>query len=309
MKVLKRLKKAAPEGLKDAARNVRDTLAERAEARADAPKSGAGKKTKGGKHVEKKMTWAQAIEQTGVMDKKTAAAMKITAKSIRRVMDRSGWTSYETFCHMCEIAQATEKTFREIAKESIWRDYRADRASMMVGAKPMKAAPAPVLPEETFRKLFYTPKQRKAMTQIRKGNITAQVLCDWFDITLPQEIMAMEGDLTPKLAFQLSSAKTGTIFLCAPEKYIKKEALERAKPAVVVGYPSYKETVEEAGIPFVGCPMVGSYIMDLPAIHRQAEKAKVVCITGSVGKTTTTGMIGSVVGAARKMHSNSGNQR
>ena len=312
MKLIKRIKKATPERVKDVVRGARETVQEnrerKAREKAEAPEAKSGGKAAKGKHAAQKMTWAQAIGEEGVLDKKTANAMKITAKSIRRVMDRSGWTSYEAFCHMCEIAQETGKTFREIAKDGDWRDYRADRAAMKVGAMPLKAVPAPVLSEEAFSKLFYTSKQRKAMAQIRRGNITAQVLCDWFDIKLPDEIMAMEGDLTPKLAFQLSSAKDGAIFLCAPEKYIKKDSLERAKPAVVVGYPSYKETVEEAGIPFVPCPMVGSYIMDMTEIHRKSKKARVVCITGSVGKTTTTGMITGVVGAAKKMHANTGNQ-
>ena len=168
--------------------------------------------------------WITAIEETGVIGREEASLLGITRKAIRRVMDRSGWTAYETFCNMYEVAKKTREPFRNIANKNLWRDYKYEHALMMVGEIPETMPAEPILSEETFRKIFYTRKQRKAMEQVEKGIITAETLCDFFNIKLPDEIMSMEGNLLNKLAFQISNAKNGKIFFCVPGKYVEKEA-------------------------------------------------------------------------------------
>ena len=258
--------------------------------------------------IKAQTIWTKAIEEAGVIGHEEALSLGITRKAIRRVMDRSGWSAYEAFCNMCEISQKTGKPFRDIVSENLWREYKYEQASMMMKALPTAAGATPIMPEVMFRNIFYTPKQRKAIDQIKKGSITAKTLCGFFNIEMPDEFMCIEGDLTNKLAFQISKAHNGKIFFCAPEKYVVKDLLMRVQPGVIIGYPMYRKTVEAAGIPFVSCPMVGSYILDLAKIIREKERAKVVAITGSVGKTTTTGMIGRVVGDRKKIHMVHGNQ-
>ena len=261
-----------------------------------------------GINADAQMIWVKAIEEEGVVGREEALSLGISRKSIRRVMDRSGWTAYEAFCNMCEISQKTGEPFHNIANMNLWRKYKYERAFMMIGELPATVSTAHILPETTFETLFYTSKQRKAMKQIREGTITGEILCDFFNMEMPEFITNMKGDLTNKLAFKISNANDGKIFICAPEKYIVRESLMRARPGIVIGYPMYRETVEAAGIPFVSCHMVGSYILDLARIIRERGRAKVVAITGSVGKTTTTGMIGNVVCDAKNTHMVRGNQ-
>ena len=316
MKLIDTIKNAAPDSLKKAARKAENAAKTAAKSAKKTVKEKAPAKSRTSTNAKSpakeqtgktKDSFVQALIDEG-MTRADAVALKISSQDIRRVMDRSGWTAYEAFAHMCEIALNTGETFKNIAKENLWRNYRNERAEMLADLKPWKdPAPAPIS-EERFRKLFYTREQLAAMEDFRKGSVTVFGLCDFFEIKLPKEIMELEGDVLKRVKFKRTAVKEGDLFFCAPDKWIDKDALQRAKPAVVVGYPSYKKTVEEAGIPFVSRTTIGSYILDMANLWRQEKNASVVAITGSVGKTTTTGMIGSVVSAAKSMHRVHGNQ-
>lgn len=236
-----------------------------------------------------------------------AAAMKINSEIIRKTMERTGWNAYEAIGRMLEIANQKNVTFNAIWKDNLWKDYKSEQADGLITHKDLNAYGMKV-DKKKFERRFYTKKQREAIKVFKSGMITVQALEDFMGIKLPEEIQSWEGDIQNRVSFQLKTLKEGDLFLCVPEKYIVKATLMRIKPACVVGYASYGATVKEAGIPFVSCKTFSSYILDLAGIWKNNFSAKAIGITGSVGKTSTTDMIGCVVSSSFNMHKVIGNQ-
>lgn len=230
-------------------------------------------------------------------------------RAIRKVMEKTCWNSYDAFCHMYDISQRTGNSFSEISKNSLWTEYQNDRAAMLVGRIPFREdIPAPVAKEE-FIDLFYSDRQKRAVRDLRSGILTCQTLEDFFEIEFPPELET-DGDVLSKTAFKLGygSTKGGNLLFCGAKKYIEADRLKRNMPACVISYPFYRKYVEAVGIPFVPRTNIRSYIIDMAHIWRNNFDARVVGISGSVGKTTTTGMIGAVSEAAKNTHRIKGNQ-
>lgn len=236
----------------------------------------------------------------------SASKLKINVDVIRKTMDRSGWNAYETFCRMLEICEKKNVSFPDIYKDGIWKDYQAEQADDLVNQ--VEPNVLDVVEKKKFEDRFYSKKQKRALMTFRSGVVTVEAIEDYMGIKLPEDIEGWEGDVKKRVSFQLKTLKTGDLFLCVPDKYIVKDTLMRIKPACVVGYPSYENIVKEAGIPFVPCKQFSSFVLDLAGLWVKNYDAKVVSITGSVGKTSTTDMIGCVVSAAYNMHKVVGNQ-
>ena len=268
-----------------------------------------GKKNKGSKkkhdHLLKFLT--SVSESTG-MDLETVKAMGISRRFIRTAVEKVGWEPFEAFQNMLSIAKNSQVDFETIAKRKLWRDYRHEMAELIAESKSDKNEFSDNLVYEDFYKYYYTSSQRQAIESIREGVITVEALQNLMEVEFPEEVASLEGDVKRLVSFKLTAVKEGGIFICAADKYIVKETLERMKPACVVGYPEYREVVESAGIAFVPCKHTGAYVNEIAALWKQNFDVKTVGITGSVGKTSTTGMIGRVVRSSFKMHKVTGNQ-
>lgn len=227
---------------------------------------------------------------------------------IRKTMEKSGWDSYETFCRMLEISEKKNVPFKTVYKANLWKEYKEEQADNLINLRDEAAFGIPVS-KKIFKRYFYTGKQRKAIKVFKERIITIDAIEKYFNVKVPESIqIPRDEDITKRVTFQQMTLKKGDIFICVPGKYIVKETLMRKAPACVIGYPAYEKTVKEAGIPFVSCPQISTYVLDFAALWEKNFNVKSVGITGSVGKTSTTGMIGNVVESAFNMHKVVGNQ-
>ena len=227
--------------------------------------------------------------------------------NIRRVMDKTGWTAYETYRHLREIHNKKQVTYNTIVRDNLWYDYKVEEAEAVFD-KEKKPYSTKIKVKE-FNSLFYTEEQRKAIRSMKKGKLTLKILFDYLKIELPQSIEGIDYNksIVDKLAFRPAQLKPGSVYFCVINTNVCPAVFGKNKPAVVIGYPKYEKDFADSGIPFFPCKHLNSYILDISEIWRKRFDTKVVAITGSVGKTSTTEMITKVASASRKTYKVWGN--
>ncbi|WP_139283539.1 Mur ligase family protein [Selenomonas sp. KH1T6] len=100
--------------------------------------------------------------------------------------------------------------------------------------------------------------------------------------------------------------KDNDVFCCVYTKWI--ETIQKKNLKCIIGLPIHKKLLNVGNTPFVLRPYLFSYILDLAEIWKTNFKAKTICISGSVGKTTTTEMIGGVLEPDLKVYRATGSQ-
>lgn len=235
------------------------------------------------------------------MDFKTRATKlnKNRIRQIRTVMDKTGWSAYTAFININTMRTGSDPiTYKEYAQEKMWKDFRNKETKKIL--KYMETGKAPKKPivnitEEEFNDIFYTDEQKFAIEDIKKGIITYKTLANFLGIEFPSECMESNENIYKKIATVNSSVKEGCVFFAVkaltPEKV---EAVCKNKPAFVIGYKRDMEEYSKYGIPFIACRSVLSYVIDMTSIIRKCYDLTSIGISGSVGKTTTTEMIGCV---------------
>ena len=230
--------------------------------------------------------------------------------SIRRVMQATGWSAYETYCRMAYISRKKDVTFEEILQDKLWTDYREEEALSVLGKVPVANFHGIGLMDQAeFETVFYTPKQKKSIQAISEGRLTARVLFEYMGLTVTEiPNLDLDADITDRITTTLSEVRPGSIFICTRKKDIIPESILRRKPACIISYRNYQPLFGNIGIPFFGRPNLITFLLDLAELWKKRFPAKTVAITGSVGKTTTTDMIAQVFDAAFCMHRLTGNQ-
>ncbi len=236
-----------------------------------------------------------------------------TNSVIRKVMEATGWGSYAAYCRIMWIAKWKSVDYQTILKEKLWEELKETEAFALLkqelknGDWLGSSDCSDWMDEETFYHYFFTEKQRKAIVQILSGQLTAQILFDYLKLELPENVK-VRGDISNRIAFTPFQIKPGSIFLPIRKTDMVSETIRRKDPSCIISYPKRRELLTDLNIPYIPRSFVYSYVIDLAEIRRRTFRGKVVGITGSVGKTTTTEMIGNVLNSAFNMYKIVGNK-
>ncbi len=238
------------------------------------------------------------------LDKKQISA-------IRAVMGKTGWDHYEAITRLEALKAEKGIPFMLLAKADIWRDYKSGCADKIAAYMNGQGA-APALPEQIDREridnMFFSERQKRAIQQIKSGVITFQTIADYLQVDIPDELLKREDNLVGKIAFRPTHCKPDGVFFCVEKKYVNPERVKKQKPLCIIGYPKAEAAFAETGVPFVPCRYIGTYVLDMSHLWRKNFDAKVIGISGSVGKTSTSDMVGRVTGAGKRMYKIEGNQ-
>ena len=141
---------------------------------------------------------------------------------------------------------------------------------------------------------------------VDNNNVTLRVLCDALGIELPAKYESI-ADEKQNIAFRSKKAQAGDVcvIIRSAEEFETKQlttkdqydiAIEKGVKLIVMG----KQDFEKAGLNEDDFPVIlmdynNERILRLFSILRDQQKAKVVMVTGSVGKTTTKDLCYTVV--------------
>lgn len=133
---------------------------------------------------------------------------------------------------------------------------------------------------------------------VRNSLVTLGELCDALEVPVPDEL-AQFSDKKYRVVFKPKLVKPGYIYLCikAPEDlYIKKEnsrdyyrqAIQNGADIIIMGKAQFKKYgLKKKDHPVILLDDTSEQVGKFFAKIRNSSDAKVVMITGSVGKTTT----------------------
>lgn len=237
------------------------------------------------------------------MEERRIKTLSPNADTIRSVMDKTGWSAYETYVRMIEAKKKDGIKYKSYVGKKYWRTYkRAEAFALFDETVPTFKAK---MKYREFKTLFYTDKQIRARKNMRKGKFTLRIICDYLQVELPDykiENLDYDEDISDRIAFRPEYIKDDCIFFCVQKQFVCPEKFDKVKPAVVIGYPHYKESFEETGISFISCDFLGSYAIDIASFRRKQINAKIIAVTGSVGKSSTKEMIAQAIGSDRKIY-------
>lgn len=241
-------------------------------------------------------------ENAVAVEEKKPKRLSPSPQNIRKVMDKTGWTAYETYRHMREVYFREKINFNTFVKQKLWYEYKVEEAEAAFD-KDRKNFKTTIKLKE-FNTLFYTEEQREAIKQFKAGVVTFKALCDFLQVEPPEDFTAIapDEDVIDKLAFRSVFIKKNSIYFCTRQSTANPKLFEKKPPVLIIGYPIFEKKFEETGIPYIPCKFLSSYLIEISRFWRNSLKAKVVGITGSYGKTSTTDMIATVVGDSKNMY-------
>lgn len=243
-----------------------------------------------------------------MIDKLVLSQEKISA--IRTTMERTGWDCYEAFINMNKIAIRENVSFEDIVEKKLWKNFKIYQAQMLSGSSTIDYGVEVNVNKEAFINAFYSKKQLNALDEIRNGYISFKTISDFLQVELPDELVKIEDNLCEdRIAFRPAHITSKSVFFCVTKDKGALNKVKRIRPLCVIGFPSFvDEYMKIDGLPVIACRNLGSYILDMQEAWRLQFDAQRVAISGSVGKTTTTEMIGNVVRNSRNMYKIEGNQ-
>ena len=253
---------------------------------------------------------AEQPTDTDQKKKKPEKSLKFSAGEIYRVMNRTGWGAYEAYVRMLDMLELFKvSTGEEIVRDALWDDYRIRDAEHLVSTGSyLSSLSDPGMSEKEFRRLFYRKKQRAAIKALQKGHLTLGQLADFLRIELPESLLPnIDEDVSGRIATAYRIRKND-IFLCTGKKYVLPDTVKSKSPLCIIGPREFEESFRDTGIPFIPCAYLRSKVLDLSEIWCSRFPAKVLTVSGSIGKTTTTEMIALVAGQNTNMFRKEGNQ-
>lgn len=236
--------------------------------------------------------------------------------NILTAMQSAGWTAYDAYCMLYIIAKQRGVSYDEIVAQKLWNEEKYLRACRMmngeiINALPLLALDEAALDEESFREYFYTPRQRTSMRSIQAGKLTPKLLFRFLRLSaaeLEKTGLDPNEDISGRIAFILSGVRQGDVFFCIRDSSFSIEGIQRRKPACIITLPKYYDALLETGLPVISRSYLKSYVTELAALRKRKFRGKTVAITGSIGKTTTTEMVGDVLRSAMNIYKIEGNQ-
>ena len=137
--------------------------------------------------------------------------------------------------------------------------------------------------------------------EIRRKKISVRTLCSYLAAELPEEFEELGDASFSKIAYKRNSMSKGKVFFCWFGKNVVPKAAKRAQVLCVFGPRRYKEAFDREDVPYIICDQIKYKMLELAELWgRQFPEVKTICITGSVGKTTSTEMINHVMCSSRK---------
>lgn len=154
--------------------------------------------------------------------------------------------------------------------------------------------------------------------QIHNENITLRNLCEGLGIALPAKYEDI-ADEPQKIAFRDKDVKQGDVCLIlrSAEEFDSRlmstereynRAIEYGAKLIIMGADDFhKAGLDEENFPVILMDNSNERVQRLFSILREQQKAKVVMMTGSIGKTTTKEMCMAITKNRFKMFSNPNN--
>lgn len=214
--------------------------------------------------------------------------------TIRLAMEATGWSAYDTYCHLHEMHDVWGASYDEIRIKSLWKEYKIRESEALF--EETKAPYEADISLEEFNELFYNERQRKAIEELKQGKLTLRIICNYMKIKAPKTLdgIKLDEDITERIAFRPNQLGEHFIYFCPSYANANPEAFIEHKPALIIGKPEYEGAFEGMDIPYIKRMRLQSYISDLVSFWRMSRKAKVVTLTGSYGKTSATEMLATV---------------
>ena len=230
-----------------------------------------------------------------------------TRANIWAAIDYSGWNSYEAYCNLLKMKKnGIIKEYSEVSRRTV-NTYKKTQVKKMLQGEP-ELQINKKRSEEDFYKWFFTERQKKAIIELQNGRFTNGVLSDFLMIELPEEAGDSDKDILNLIRTIRSGAKSGSVFLWFEGAIPTPERMKLCNPLYAICSPRYKSVLTEAEFPYVFKKNLSGYVFEMSRIWRKALNTKTVEISGTVGKTTTTEMIKSVVGSNFSMYAITGNK-
>ena len=217
---------------------------------------------------------------------------------VRTVMDRTGWDQYESVAIMDQVCGEKHCQYTDFVNDKLYREYRkkqGDKAVQYMNGDHEAYKPLKKPSKESVDKWFYTDGQKEAIKDMEKGVITIETLCKFLDVKVPEKLAGNTENLAYKLSFRMSTVKDGCVQFIAEKKNSGIEKVKGKAPLAIFGYPKYKKEYVREGYDYISVKHIKAFYRDISRRWRKRYDAKVIGITGSIGKTTTTEMIGCVM--------------
>lgn len=225
---------------------------------------------------------------------KTSQQLSIGRSAIWKAMDVCGWNAYEAYSNLFDMAKLGMFETKQDITRANFKRYNARLSREMLNNEVRDKA-TPELSKKEFENWFYKEKQKKVIEEIRGGKITYSSLCNFMNLKIPKELADDNTNIAPLIRTRSNTLTNGDIFVMYSDKEVSVELLQRTKPALVICRPKYESVVKESGVRYITKYHLRGYICEISRIWREVMDVKTVSITGTVGKTTTTEMIGCVV--------------
>lgn len=230
---------------------------------------------------------------------------------LRKIIDISGWEPLEAYRNVEYICKDKGVTYADVFRKELYKDLKMERAEALKayidGGTEIQSEGIDI-DEKEFDKIYLSEKQKKAWEKICSGEITLDVLFDYMQLKLPEDLKDNKENYAGRIKCRPRGLGRNNVQICLRKVDVQPEIAKKKDTVCVIGLPSLREDFEEAGLEFIPCSEAGSYVLDLSAHQRRQQRAKVVGISGSIGKTTTTDMIGDVLRPAMNMYKITGNQ-
>ena len=230
---------------------------------------------------------------------------------VRYVMDRTGWDQYESVAIMDQVCGEKNCQYTDFVKEKLYREYRkkqGDKAIQYINGDHKAYKPLKKPYKKSVDKWFYTDRQKEAIKDIENGVITIKTLCKFFEVKVPKKLAGNDENLAYKLSFRITTVQDGYVQFIGEKKKSGIENVKGKNPLVIFGYPKHKKDYVKEGYNYISVKNIKAFYRDISRRWRKRYDAKVVGITGSVGKTTTTEMIGCVMRKGFNTYKIEGNQ-
>ena len=229
----------------------------------------------------------------------------------RKTADKTGWEKHEAYRNIEYICRGKGVSYADVYMKDLYAQFRSERADELKtyidSGKELPDIHADI-DENEFEAVCYSDSQKKAWEKICSGNVTVDALFDYMQLKLPDSLKDDSENYMGRIKCRPRGLGRNNIQVCLRKGDAQPEIAKKKKTVCVIGLPAFREDFEQAGLEFISCSEAGSYVLDLAAHQRRQHKAKVVGISGSIGKTTTTDMIGDVLRPAMDMYKITGNQ-
>lgn len=229
----------------------------------------------------------------------------------RKTVDKTGWEKREAYRNIEYICREKGVTYADVYRKSLYKEFKSERADELKAFIDSGKAIPDIhvdIDEKEFEAVCYSDRQKRAWEKICSGEITLDVLFDYMQLKLPEDLKDNKENYAGRIKCRPRGLGRNNVQICLRKVDVQPEIAKKKDTVCVIGLPSLSEDFEEAGLEFIPCGEAGSYVLDLSAHQRRQQRAKVVGISGSIGKTTTTDMIGDVLRPAMNMYKITGNQ-